>query len=94
MDNKKYAMVVVETYQQVYLFYHLPYQSHADYLETFKAYLKVREAHNGVPSRPGCSRATRETQQNQRDCKLITEDIYQYQCKVEVPDLSIPEWGG
>ena len=47
-DNKQDAMAAVEKNKKVYLFYQVPYQSNADYLEAFKAHLKVTEAHNGV----------------------------------------------
>ena len=47
-DDKQYVMASVETYKQVYLFYKSPYQSNTDYLEDFKANLKLSESHNGA----------------------------------------------
>ena len=47
-------MAGVETYKKLYLFYHDPYQSNADYLEAFKLHPKVSEAHNvAVVYHPG-----------------------------------------
>ena len=45
---KQYGMAAVETYKQVYMFYHAPYQSNAYYLESFKTHIKVSEPHNGA----------------------------------------------
>ena len=45
-DEKKYVMSTVETNKQVYLFYQEPYQSNADYLEAFRAHIKVRKSQN------------------------------------------------
>ena len=41
-------MASVETDKQVYLFYQLPYQLNSDYLEAFKAHLKLSESHDGA----------------------------------------------
>ena len=41
-------MTAVENYKQVYMFYQSPYQSNADYLESFKVDIKVSKAHNGA----------------------------------------------
>ena len=46
-DDKQYVMAAVETNKQVYMFYQAPYQSNADYLEKFKAHLKLSKSHNG-----------------------------------------------
>ena len=41
-DDKKYIMATVEKDMQLYLLYQSPYQSNADYLEAFKANIKLR----------------------------------------------------
>ena len=47
-DNyKKYAISVVEMDKCVYIFYTGQNQFNMDYLEAFKAHLKVIKAHNG-----------------------------------------------
>ena len=38
----------METDKQVFMFYQIPYQSNADYLEALKVHLKVSEAYNGA----------------------------------------------
>ena len=45
-NNKQDIMAAVKTNKQVYLFCHYPYQYNGDYLEVFKAYLKVSQAYN------------------------------------------------
>ena len=47
-DEKQDIMTAVENYKQVYMFYQSPYQSNADYLESFKVDIKVSKAHNGA----------------------------------------------
>ena len=44
--TKKYVMSATETDKKVYLFYHTPYQSNADFLENFKVHVEVRKSHN------------------------------------------------
>ena len=39
-------MAAVETNKQVYMVYQAPYHSNADYLEVFKAHLKLIKAQN------------------------------------------------
>ena len=47
-------MAIVETYKQLYLLYWEPYQLNADYLEAFKANLKLSQAQNeSVGYNPG-----------------------------------------
>ena len=41
-------MAAVENNKQVYLSYQSPYYSNADYLEDFKAHLKLSKSHNGA----------------------------------------------
>ena len=45
-NNKTWSQK--ETDKQVYLFCQEPYNSNADYMEAFKAHLKVSESQNGV----------------------------------------------
>ena len=47
-------MAAVETDKQVYMVYQAPYHSNADYMEAFKAHIKLTEAHNiSVGYHPG-----------------------------------------
>ena len=41
-------MAAVKTDKQAYLFYQGPCQSNVDYLEAFKAHLRVRKSHDGA----------------------------------------------
>ena len=53
-DDKQDIMAIVETYKQLYLLYWEPYQLNADYLEAFKANLKLSQAQNeSVGYNPG-----------------------------------------
>ena len=47
-NDKKYVMDTIEINNQVYLFHHTPYQYNMEYLETFKAQIKVSKAHYGA----------------------------------------------
>ena len=41
-EDKQDVIAEVEIDKHIYLFYQKPYQSNADYLESFKAHLKLR----------------------------------------------------
>ena len=45
-DDKQVIMATVETNKKVYILYQVPYQSNVDYMEAFKAHLKVSKSHN------------------------------------------------
>ena len=59
-NDKQDVMAGEETYKQVHLFYKASYQSNVEYIEAFRAHLKLSEIHNGaVGYHPGLSSAER-----------------------------------